>query len=272
MANYGGDSVAAVKTLSSASTERWPSDEHYVHSSNGPLIATDASIIAGMLPIRDVQHLIELENRIVSVQQYECLLAHLQVLTIRYQGSLSEMLRNFITDPVLGQIGFIRTKNGTYNCAMKTDLQRIMMAIKASWFPDKSQECFEVQIAQLLKNSHARCKAKANDDKPQPGSPKSLDQPTVNSIKAEYQQTATYPQNSVVPPQNLYMFQQNQWYQYALYYRERYQIARKANQKMKADYVEQEKQYRKRISGCLKRVRTMQQYLNVLEERVQHLE
>ncbi|XP_062555480.1 uncharacterized protein LOC134220437 [Armigeres subalbatus] len=267
---YGQPISAAVEKHSSASTNPWPSDEYYVNSSNGCIpVAQESLTIADMLPIQSYQQLIQLENRIVSAQQYECLISHLQVLTIRHNGTLGDMLRNFIADQVLGRIGFARTKNGKYDCAMRSDLQRIMMAIKASWFPAQDQNTFELQMAQLLKNAHSRCKSKPGD---------TIEGPVVASPASSKDQEAPHDveDKSRVPtqsaPQSDLQCLQNQWYRYAIYYRDRYQIARKANQKMKTDYTEQEKDYKKRISVCLKRVRIMERYMDALEQRVRSLE
>lgn len=94
MASCGRPVTTSVKSFSTASTERWPSgkvvllysffenvalksisDEQYVPFPNEPPMNTDTAAIAAILPIREIQHLIDLENRIASVQQYECLVS-----------------------------------------------------------------------------------------------------------------------------------------------------------------------------------------------------
>nr|XP_019543003.1 uncharacterized protein LOC109413728 [Aedes albopictus] len=268
-------------TNSTASTKPWPSDENFDNnssSSSSVEVAPDLGSIADMLPIQDFQHLADLENRIASVQQYESLLSQLQLLSVRCNGLLNEMLRNFIADPVLGRIGFARTKNGKYHCTMRNDLQRIMMAIKACWFPTLSQNAFEMQLGQLLKNAHSRYKFKPNDS---PGEPLAVNSPASSKdqeapLNFEGQSVTVH--QPIVPvqaavmaapqPQDMHMFLQNQWYRYAVYYRDRYQVARKANLKMKTDFAEQEKDNRKRISACRKRIRTMERYMDALEKRL----
>lgn len=274
---------AVVGTHSSASTKPWPSDENFDTSSGSSVESVShpvASPISEMFPIQDFQQLTELENRIVSVQQYESLLSQLQAISFRCNGLMNEMWRSFISDSVLGRIGFARTKNGKYSCAMRSDLQRIMMAIKASWFPTLDQGAFEIQMAHLLKNAHSRCKTKVNDsgESPPVNSPASskdleaslnVECPSVTAYQPNVPASQPPPVLSAPPQPEVHMFLQNQWYRYAVYYRDRYQVARKANQKMKADYVEQEKDYRKRISACLKRVRSMQRCMDALEKRLQ---
>lgn len=263
-----------------ASTKRWPSDEQYASSSNsssGTLPVQEK--VAAVLPIRELQQLVELERTVSSMQQYECLLAHLQVLLIRHNGVLNEMFSNFIADSVLGRVGFASTKNGKFECTMRTDFKRIMKALKSAWFPNTDNEAFENLLAQMMKKAHSRCKGKeAINEHGQSSNSTTVEDKDINTKRCEavvrndvdHQQNAT-PKVQKDDPSNTRQLL-DQWYKYAIYNRERYQMARDANQKMKAHFLDQDKVNKRSVSRCLRQIRSMQKYMGLLEQRLARLE
>ncbi|XP_038119969.1 uncharacterized protein LOC6035049 isoform X3 [Culex quinquefasciatus] len=248
-------------TVSTGSTQHWPSaDEQYSNSSSGSLEVPERPPAALTLPIQNLQDMIDLEHSISSMQQYECLLCHLQVLTIRHHGNESEMFRHFIADSVLSRVGFSRLKSGKYDCTMRDNFPRIMSAIKSAWFPARDRNSFEAQLLLLLKNSHTRHKSNTHrnhlgDIQNQPG--------MIPDAPAQQQQQQ--PKVHTQPNGHELM---NQWYQYAIYYRDRYQITKKENQKLKANCEVS----RRRVSRCLRKMNRLRQHMDVLEQRIDEID
>ncbi|XP_055613382.1 uncharacterized protein LOC129759862 [Uranotaenia lowii] len=286
---------------SGASTARWPSDETYkeiiTESIPNKVEAshTGSTNTINLLPIRELQQLINLENAISNVFFCESLIEHLRLLTVHHGGNHSKMFRTFIPDEVLERVAFARIKEGKYEYTLRDNFSKIMSAMKVAWFVDKSEEQFESQMAHLVKKAHNRGKIirtrneqavatcgsttddHEQDDVENQGNDNSDDEsPSKVTVPQADAAASSQPPllntfATIHDPERQQLLL-TQWYHSAMYYRDRYQVAKKANQKIKSDYSEQAKINKRRISRCLRRLQSMQQYLVVLENRLNDLD